>query len=65
MCGRWVDVATNGLVWEKISKIAAGEGETIRARVLPETEGLRVCACVLSETERLMCFADAAVRPRA
>lgn len=44
MCGRWVDVATNGFVWEKISK---RERLYARARVcvLPETERLRVCVC--------------------
>lgn len=30
----------------KISKVGAGEGETIRACVLPETERLRVCVCM-------------------
>ena len=45
MCGRWVDVAPNGLVWEKSLK-SARERERLYVRVCSQRRRDYVCVCV-------------------
>jgi len=45
VCGRWVDVAPNGLVWEK-SLESARERERLYVRVCSQRRRDYVCVCV-------------------